>query len=334
MLLLLCVPLGLLMAQSVSGGAETGFIDSFRDAFTLANLLQAFFPTLIGGLLLTTAWAALLVPCVALLSDADWQAIMDRMVNETYHRDWIAYNQNSHRPEEDCLLPQDRPARESRGTGSRGRQARPACSAAGVSRWLERFAGLSALLLERAYLAPGTRSACNCAWLERGRAPGRAAAPRRAARPGDPILALPVLGPPTASNQRDRLVPRGGANDDRSRCHPRNLWLAAAGCRSHSRGDLRTSPKPNAKSSHRTPATGLGSGAISRAGCGLLCVSQRTRPVIYDILWIPRLLHLAARPPALAALAWCWRHAHDDCPCRHIPRLPGRALAKRRGGSI
>ena len=93
-LLLLCVPLGLLMAQSLSGGAETGFIDSFRDAFTLANLLQAFFPTLIGGLLLTTAWAALLVPCVALLSNADWQAIMDRMVNETYHRDWIAYNQN------------------------------------------------------------------------------------------------------------------------------------------------------------------------------------------------------------------------------------------------
>lgn len=93
-LLLLCLPLGLLVTQTVTAGADTGFAANLRAMFALATLLQALFPTLLAGLLLTTAWAALLVPCVALLSDADWQTIMDRMVNETYHRDWMAYNQN------------------------------------------------------------------------------------------------------------------------------------------------------------------------------------------------------------------------------------------------
>ena len=93
-LLTLCLPLGLLIAQSLTGGAETGLGAHLRAAFTAAALQQALIPTVFAGLLLTVAWAALLVPCVALLSDADWQTIMDRMVNETYHRDWIAYNQN------------------------------------------------------------------------------------------------------------------------------------------------------------------------------------------------------------------------------------------------
>ncbi len=93
-LLLFCLPLVLLVVQSLTGGAETAFIEVLRGAFTFAALQQAIIPTLFGGLVLTTAWAAVLVPCVAWLGDADWQAIMDRMVNETYHRDWIAYNQN------------------------------------------------------------------------------------------------------------------------------------------------------------------------------------------------------------------------------------------------
>ena len=93
-LLLLCLPLGLLLAQSFTASADAGFAASLRAVFSAAAVQQAVIPTLFGGLLLVTAWATLLIPCVALLGDADWQAIMDRMVNETYHRNWIAYNQN------------------------------------------------------------------------------------------------------------------------------------------------------------------------------------------------------------------------------------------------
>ena len=93
-LLVLCLPLGLLIAQNFTVGVEIGFIANLRAAFTLAAFQQALIPTLVGGLLLSTVWATLLVPVMAQLGDADWQAIMDRMVNETYHRDWIAYNQN------------------------------------------------------------------------------------------------------------------------------------------------------------------------------------------------------------------------------------------------
>lgn len=93
-LLLLCLPLGLLFTETITAVAGTGFASNLRGMFSLATLLQALFPTLLAGLLLTTAWAAVLVPCMAWLNDADWQAIMDRMVNETYHRDWIKYNQN------------------------------------------------------------------------------------------------------------------------------------------------------------------------------------------------------------------------------------------------
>ena len=93
-LLALCLPLGLLFTETVTAGADAGFAANLRDMLSLATLLQALVPTLLAGLLLTTAWAALLVPCMAWLNDAAWQAIMDRMVNETYHRDWIAYNQN------------------------------------------------------------------------------------------------------------------------------------------------------------------------------------------------------------------------------------------------
>ena len=93
-LLLFCLPPVMLIVQSLTGGAGTELSEFLRGAFTFAALQQAIVPTLFGGLVLTTAWAAVLVPCVAWLGDADWQAIMDRMVNETYHRDWIAYNQN------------------------------------------------------------------------------------------------------------------------------------------------------------------------------------------------------------------------------------------------
>lgn len=92
--LALCLPLGLLVTEAVTAGAETGLAANLRAMLSIATLLQAIVPTLLAGLLLTTAWAALLVPCMAWLNDADWQAIMDRMVNETYHRDWIKYNQN------------------------------------------------------------------------------------------------------------------------------------------------------------------------------------------------------------------------------------------------
>ncbi|MDE2816655.1 MAG: hypothetical protein OXM03_08405 [Chloroflexota bacterium] len=92
--LALCLPLGLLVTETVTGGADTGLAANLRAMLSIATLLQAVVPTLLAGLLLTTAWAALLVPCTAWLNDADWQAIMDRMVNETYHRDWIKYNQN------------------------------------------------------------------------------------------------------------------------------------------------------------------------------------------------------------------------------------------------
>ncbi len=93
-LLLLCLPLGLLFTETIVAGSGSGFAANLRGMLSFATLLQALVPTLLTGLLLTTAWAALLVPCMAWLNDADWQAIMDRMVNETYHRDWIAYNQN------------------------------------------------------------------------------------------------------------------------------------------------------------------------------------------------------------------------------------------------
>ena len=93
-LLVLCLPLGLLFTELITAGADSGNAANLRGMLSLATLLQAIVPTLLAGLLLTTAWAALLVPCMAWLNDADWQAIMDRMVNETYHRDWIAYNQN------------------------------------------------------------------------------------------------------------------------------------------------------------------------------------------------------------------------------------------------
>ncbi len=93
-LLILCLPLGLLVSETITAGANAGFAANLRAMLSLATLLEAAFPTLLAGLLLTTAWAALLVPCMAWLNDADWQTIMDRMVNETYHRDWLAYNQN------------------------------------------------------------------------------------------------------------------------------------------------------------------------------------------------------------------------------------------------
>jgi hypothetical protein len=93
-LLLLCLPLGLVLTQSLVGNVETTFTAMLRNSFSAAIFQQAIVPTIFAGLLLTTAWATLLVPIVAWLSDADWQTIMDRMVNETYHRDWMAYNQN------------------------------------------------------------------------------------------------------------------------------------------------------------------------------------------------------------------------------------------------
>ena len=93
-LFILCVPLGLLLTHTFIAEAGTGFAETLRALVSLDVIQQAFVPTFFAGVVLATAWAALLVPCVAWLSDADWQAIMDRMVNETYHRDWIAYNQN------------------------------------------------------------------------------------------------------------------------------------------------------------------------------------------------------------------------------------------------
>ncbi len=98
-LFLFCVPLGLLLTQSIvldEGLAEagTGLAVTLRAMFSLDVMQTAFVPTFFAGVVLATAWAALLVPCMAWLNDADWQGIMDRMVNETYHRDWIKYNQN------------------------------------------------------------------------------------------------------------------------------------------------------------------------------------------------------------------------------------------------
>lgn len=93
-LFLLFIPLGLLLTQTVLAEIDTGFAATLRAMVSPDVIQQAVVPTFFAGVVLATAWAALLVPCVAWLSDADWQAIMDRMVNETYHRDWIAYNQN------------------------------------------------------------------------------------------------------------------------------------------------------------------------------------------------------------------------------------------------
>lgn len=93
-LFLFCVPLGLLLTQSIVADAGAGFAATLRAMFAPDVIQQAVVPTFFAGVVLATAWAAQLVPCMAWLNDADWQAIMDRMVNETYHRDWIAYNQN------------------------------------------------------------------------------------------------------------------------------------------------------------------------------------------------------------------------------------------------
>lgn len=93
-LFVFCVPLGLLLTQTIVAGAGTGLAANLRAAITWEVIQVAVVPTFFAGVVLATAWAAFLVPCVAWLSDADWQTIMDRMVNETYHRDWIAYNQN------------------------------------------------------------------------------------------------------------------------------------------------------------------------------------------------------------------------------------------------
>lgn len=93
-LFVFCVPLGLLLTQAIVADTATGLTASLQAAFSGEVMQQAFVPTFFAGVVLATAWAAFLVPCVAWLSDADWQTIMDRMVNETYHRDWIKYNQN------------------------------------------------------------------------------------------------------------------------------------------------------------------------------------------------------------------------------------------------
>lgn len=93
-LFLFCLPLGLLLTQTIVAGAGAGLAAALRAMFSWEVIQVAVVPTFFAGVVLATAWAALLVPCMAWLNDADWQAIMDRMVNETYHRDWIAYNQN------------------------------------------------------------------------------------------------------------------------------------------------------------------------------------------------------------------------------------------------
>lgn len=93
-LFLSCVPLGMLLTQSIVGAGDAGFAAALRAMVTWDVVQYAVVPTFFAGVVLATAWAALLVPCVAWLSDADWQAVMDRMVNETYHRDWMVYNQN------------------------------------------------------------------------------------------------------------------------------------------------------------------------------------------------------------------------------------------------
>jgi len=70
----------------------TRLLDFFSPASLTAILQDGLFLGLLGGLLLAVAWETLFHLLLPRLSDADWQTIMDRIVNETYHRDWIAYN--------------------------------------------------------------------------------------------------------------------------------------------------------------------------------------------------------------------------------------------------